>query len=179
MIVEAWELNQQNLITFVMVDSTNTEVTGLGATFTLLISKAGGAFAAGLGTKNEIAGGWYKYLATAAEADTIGPISIRATGAGTVQQNLEYVVGRRTVNSIEWPYIITSSVTGLPVSGIEVWFTTDVAGNNIVWTGTTDTFGSARDDDGDRPWLDPGTYQVWVQGPGFTADEFPDEEVVA
>lgn len=171
-----WQLNQQNLITFVMVDSSNVEVAGLGSGFTLLIAKAGGAFAASAGTKAEMAGGWYKYLATAVEADTIGPISIRVNGTGTVQQNLEYSVESRTVGAVARTYIVTNSVTTLPVPGLTVWFSTDLAGNNILWSGTTDALGIAVDSDGDLPYLVAGTYYVWVVGPGYTADAFPDTE---
>jgi len=84
--------NQQNLIEFVMVDSSNVEVPGLGAGFTLEISKNGGAFVASAGAKSEKGSGWYEYLTTAAESDTIGPIAIRVTGAGAMQQNLAYRV---------------------------------------------------------------------------------------
>ena len=59
MISEALFLNQTNLITFVMVDSTYTEVAGLGGAFTLQISKAGGVFNPSTGAKAEISNGWY------------------------------------------------------------------------------------------------------------------------
>jgi hypothetical protein len=35
---------------------------------------------------------WYSYLLTAAETDTVGPLALRVTGAGCVQQNLVYDV---------------------------------------------------------------------------------------
>lgn len=174
-----WKLNQSNLITFVIVDAANTEVIGLGGTFSLSLSKAGGAFAASGGTKAEIGSGWYSYLATAGEADTPGPVSIAVTGAGAVQQNLEYVVRERNVNAVEYTYIVTNSVTTLPIAGVEVWFTTDAAGNNIVWVGTTDAAGVARDAQGGLPFLDPGPYYVWKQRAGYTDDQNPDLEVVA
>ncbi len=173
-----WTLNQQNRITFVMVDSNGAEVAGLGAAFALEISKSGGAFAASAGTKAEIGNGWYTYLATAAEADTVGPVAIRVTGAGCVQQNLEYVVQQRTPNAIAFTYTVTDSATLLPVEGVEVWFTTDVGGANVVWTGVTDAFGVARDANGALPLLDAGTYSVWRQKSGFTAVN-PDTEVVS
>lgn len=87
-----WTLDAQNTITFVMVDANGTEVTGLGSGFTLQISKNGGAFNASAGTKAEIGNGWYSYVSTAGEADTAGPVSIRVSGAGAVQQNLAYLV---------------------------------------------------------------------------------------
>ena len=173
----AWERSQQNLITFVLIDATGTEVAGLGAAFVLNIGKAGGAFAASAGVKAEMSNGWYSYLATAAEADTVGPVSIYITGAGIIQQNLEYVVETRTVTSVEFTYTVTNVVTGLPIEGVQCWFSTDVAGNNVVWNGTTDAFGVVRDENNRLPRLDPGTYAVFRQKVSFTFVD-PDLEVV-
>jgi len=179
MISEALMYNQTNLITFVMVDATYTEVPGLGGTFTLQISKAGGAFNPSTGAKAEISNGWYSYLLSAAECNTVGPLSIRVTGAGCIQQNLEYVVRSRTAGCIEYTYTVLNSVTLLPMAGVEVWFTTDVAGVNIVWHGFTDAFGVARDADDELPCLDAGTYYAWKNHVGFTDDDNPDTEVVS
>lgn len=173
-----WARNQANTILFVLVDSANVEVPGLGATFTLQISKAGGAFAASTGVKAEIGNGWYRYTSTAAEANTVGPVGIRITGAGIAQQNLEYVVEMRVVNAVEYTYTVTNSVTGLPVEGVEVWFTTDAAGHNVVWSGVTDAFGVARDVLESKPWLDAGTYYVWRQKTWFAFTN-PDVEIVS
>jgi hypothetical protein len=89
MIIQA---NSEQLITFVLVDIDSVEVTGLGSTFTLEISKNGGAFAAGTGAKAEIGDGWYSYILTNNETNTPGPLSIRILGAGTVQQNLLHTI---------------------------------------------------------------------------------------
>lgn len=172
-----WLLNQANRIAFVMVDATNTEVAGLGGTFTLEVSKNGAAFNASAGTKAEISNGWYTYLATASEADTIGVVAIRVTGAGAVQQNLEYVVKQRNPGAVEFTYTVTSSTTALPIEGVEVWFATDSLFANIVWNGTTDTFGIARDDNGNKPFLDPGTYYIRLSKAGYTFTD--DSEVVS
>jgi hypothetical protein len=172
-----WELDNVNTITFVLVDGSGVEVTGLGATFTLEVSKNGGAFVGSAGTKAEIANGWYSYIATAGEADTLGPVSIKVTGAGIVQQNLEYVVEQRTAGAVEYTYTVKNSVTLNPIPGVEVWTTTDIAGNNVVWNGLTDTFGVARDEADNLPLLDPGTYYFWSQKPGFTFPN-PDTETV-
>jgi len=174
---EPWQLDQQNLITFVLVDSANSEVTGLGGTFVLEISKAAGAFAPSAGTKGEIGDGWYWYISTAGEADTFGAVSIHVNDAGIVQQNLEYVVGERTINAKEFEYTMTNAVTLLPIAGVRVWFSTDIAGINVVWQGTTDSFGIARDEFGELPRLDPGTWYVWRHKVGFTFVD-PDTEVV-
>lgn len=155
-----WKLNQQNQILFVLVDGMGNEISGLGSTFVLQLSKAGAAFAASAGTKAEISNGWYSYLATAAEANTVGPLAVKITGAGIIQQNLEFCVEQRTPLSVAVTYTVTDDVTLLPLDGVCVMFTTDSAGNNIVWTGFTDSLGVARDINGQLPRLDPGTYFV-------------------
>jgi hypothetical protein len=174
---EPWQLDQQNLITFVLVDSSNVEVSGLGTGFTLQLSKNGAAFAGSAGTKAEISDGWYSYLCAVGEADTIGPISIKVTGAGIIQQNLEYVVEERTINAYEFTYTVTDAVTTNPIFGVRVWFSTDINGLNVVWQGTTDAFGIARDDFGELPRLDAGTYFVWRHAVGYIFSD-PDTEVV-
>lgn len=83
-------LDAANPIPFVMVDVSGLEVAGLGATFTVSVSKNGGAFAPSAGTKAELGNGWYRYTATAGECDTAGPLALTVTGAGAVQQNLVY-----------------------------------------------------------------------------------------
>lgn len=80
--------------------------------------------------------------------------------------------------AINFTYTVTSSTTGLPIEGVEVWFSTDVAGANIVWKGDTDAFGIARDVNGALPALDAGTYYVWRQRAGYTFVD-PDTEVVS
>lgn len=174
----SWKLSQQNLITFVLVDSSGNEVTGLGSSFTLQISKAGGAFAASAGTKAEIGSGWYKYLSTTGEADTVGPVAIKVTHASTIQQNLEYVVEQRTISSIEFIYTVINSVTSAPIEGVQVWITVDSAGNNVIWYGVTDSSGIARDNDGNLPRLDAGTVYIFRQKAGFIFSD-PDQETVS
>ena len=178
MFAGSWILNQQNTILFVLVDSNNNEVTGIGTGFTLELSKAGATFQASAGTKAEISDGWYSYLSTAGEADTVGPVAIKVTHASIVQQNLEYVVATRTINSIEFTYTVTRSDNGNPIEGVEVWIATDVSGNNIAWYGSTDALGVARDGNDNLPRLDPGTYYFFRQKSGFTFTD-PDTEVVS
>lgn len=173
----AWKLSQQNLITFVLVDAGGNEVTSLGSGFTLQLSKAGGAFAGSAGTKAEIGLGGYSYLATSAEANTPGPVLIKVTGAGIISQWLEYCVETRAVLSVLHTYIVTDSVTLLPIDAVCVSYTTDSAGNNVIWSGFTDSLGVARDIFGNLPRLDPGTYFVIRQKASYV---FPvDTEVVA
>jgi hypothetical protein len=175
----AWEQNQQNLITFVMIDGSGGEVSGLGAGLTMKISKAGGAFVAVAGVQAEMSDGWYRYLGTAGEADTPGPVSILASGVGTVQQNLEYVVKARTIYAVEFTYTVTNSITALPVQGATVSVSTDVAGANVVFSGVTDAFGVLRHvSTGQKPWLDPGPYYFWTFADGFASSN-PDLETVS
>jgi len=171
------KLSQQNEINVVLVDSTGLEITGLGSGFSLEIAKSGGAFVAGVGVKSEIGMGHYRYLLTAAECDTIGPLSVIAWGVGTVQNNMEYVVETRTIYAVTFTYTVTNNDTGLPIEGVQVWMATDNVGSNIVWSGVTDAFGVARDMAGNIPRLDPGTYYVFRQKSGFTFID-PDTEVV-
>lgn len=182
MISEALIANQTNMITFVLVDANYNEVAGVGNAFTLEVSKAGGAFAASTGVKAEISDGWYSYVLTAAECDTVGPLSVIIPASlvfGYIQQNLEYVVESRTAGCISFAYTVTDSGTGLPISDVEVWFTTDLAGANVVWYGITDAFGVARDAGNNTPCLDAGTYYVWKQKVGYTPDLWPDTEIVS
>jgi hypothetical protein len=174
-----WKLNQQNRICFVMVDAAGTEVAGLGgAGLTLQLSKNGAAFVASAGTKAEISDGWYTYLSTAAESDSVGVIAIKVTGAGCVQQNLEYTVQQRNPNAIAFTYTVTDTSTSNPIEGVEVIITTDIAGSSVIWAGDTDALGVARDDQGRLPYLDPGTYYFWSQRSGYSFSN-PDSEVVS
>lgn len=175
-----WKLNQQNRICFVQVDANYQEVAGLGVNWNLFISKNGGAFAPSAGVKSEIGNGWYSYVATAAEANTIGPIAIRVTSASTIVQNLEYVVQQRNSGCIEFTYTVTNSITLAPLDGVEVWVATDVAMTHIVWHGFTNALGEARDSDDALPCLDAGTYYFKKQLAGFFDDDTPiDTEVVS
>lgn len=167
------------LITFVMTDASGVEVTGLGGGgLDIELSKAGAAFQASTGAKGEIGDGWYSYVVAAGECDTVGPLSIRIQAAGCRQQNLEYIVVTRAIYSIEFTYTVTNQATGLPIAGVEVWVTLDLVGNVIVWNGTTDAAGAARDAYGALPRLDPGTWYFWCRKPGYTFSN-PDTEVVS
>lgn len=114
MIVEEWSLNQQNEIKFVMVTALGANLAGLGNTYDIKISKPGNtAFADGLGTKQEIGSGWYRYVSTAAEADTPGTVAIYLPAqGGSVEQNLEYVVKQRTPLAVQFTYTVTYQLTG-------------------------------------------------------------------
>lgn len=170
--------NQSQMLTFVMVDDTEVEVPGLGDTFLVSISKGGGPFLPGTGTKHEIASGWYGYLAPALELDTVGPFSVLITGAGCAQQNLMFNVEEFSITAVRYTYTMTNGVSGAPLPGVQIWISVDAAGTNVVWAGVTDTFGVALDMNGKKPLLDPGTYYFWRKRPGFIFSD-PDIEVVA
>jgi hypothetical protein len=173
------KLSQINRICFVMVDVNYTEVPGLGAGYNLFISKNGVGFNPSAAAKAEIGNGWYTALLPAVECDTIGPIAIYATGAGCIQQNLEYVVQQRNVTCIEYTYTLNNSVTLAPVEDAKIWVTTDVTGNFVIWNGETDAFGVARDSEGILPCLDAGTYYFWAKKAGGVANAWPDVEIVS
>jgi len=77
----------------------------------------------------------------------------------------------------EFTYTVTDSVTTLPLSNVEVWFSTDGTRANVVWYGVTDAFGVARDAYGNLPRLNAGTYYIWRRLSGFTFND-PDVEAV-
>lgn len=85
---------------------------------------------------------------------------------------------QNTLGTLPYTYTITNSVTSAPIDGVRVDFATDAAGQYVVWTGFTDAFGVARDQAGNLPRLDPGTYYIYRQKAGFTFAD-PDTEVVS
>lgn len=165
-----WRKSQPNTILFVLTDSDGNEVTGLGNTFSLQIRKIGGSFVSGSGTKSEVGLGWYQYISTAAEANTSGPVAIVVTGAGIIQQNLEYVVEDRVVGAVEFTYTVTNSVTSQPIPNVDVNFSVSSSPEDTVWRGITDAFGVARDLNGNLPRLIPGNYFIFSYRPGFVFD---------
>lgn len=87
-------------------------------------------------------------------------------------------VASKAAGAIEFTYTVTSSVTGLPIQGVVVWISTDIAGTNVIWNGNTDAVGVARDDGGNLPWLTPATYYFWTQKAGYVFVN-PDAEAVS
>lgn len=64
-----------------------------------------------------------------------------------------------------------------PLEGAEVWLSTDAGGSNIIWYGTSDASGNPKDSADRNPFLDTGTYYVWVQLSGYSFSN-PTSEVV-
>lgn len=81
--------------------------------------------------------------------------------------------------AIEFTYtVVTPDPANIPIDGVTVDISTDIAGDNVIWSGDTDTFGVARDDAGNLPRLDPGVYYFWRQKSGYTFTN-PDTETVS
>lgn len=97
----------------------------------------------------------------------------------TSDQQIDDLTACLTAGAIEYTYTVTNTDTGDPIPGVQVWFTTDLAGTNVIWSGTTDAFGVARDACNQLPWLDAGTYYAWKQKVGLVDDDNPDTEVVS
>lgn len=74
--------------------------------------------------------------------------------------------------AIEFIYTMTDVGTGLPIDGVQVWVSTDLAGVNVIVNGYTDAFGNVTF------WLDPGSYYFWRQRAGYNFAPQPDLEVV-
>jgi len=173
-----WSINHENRIIFVMIDGSGNEVAGLGAALTMFISKNGGALAPVAGTITEIGMGLYSYLSSIGEADTVGPVGIVSTGAGTIQQNLEYVVSNRLQNTKSYTYPVEAPL-GTPVVGAKVEIYTVSPKTGWIWSGTTDEFGHPRDAYGALPVLQIGKiYYFWTSKVGIVFPN-PDAETIS
>lgn len=175
---DPWIINQQNLIEFVMIDSSGNELPGL--TCSGNISKNTAAANAMAGAFAETAGlnGHYTYLSTVGEADTVGIVGIEITAAGAVQQNLEYPVEQRTPAATEFDVYTVYEPDGVtPVPGVRV----DIRAVNdidvpITAQGITDAAGQPRTPDGNFILLQPNTYYLWRYKSGYSFSN-PDTEV--
>lgn len=179
-------------IYFVAVDGTDlkTRETGLAA-FTVYRSRNGSAAVAYVTpTVTEINAAFMPgvYALLIDEDTTIAAthvteeyvVHITHAGMSPVTRSIELFDPNRlyTAGAIEWPYIVSDSVTSLPIQGVDVWVTTDAAGTNTIWRGTTDALGAARDGLNVQPMLDAGTYYFWRQRSGYVFNN-PDTEVVS
>lgn len=171
-----WLPNLQNEVTFVMIDSAGIELAGLALSIELRVT--GGLFAPAAGAWSEIGSGWYSYICDPTEA-VVGPISMKVTAVGAIQQNLEYVCAQRTPGVNFWPYLVTLPDNVTPISGVLVFVTRNAGGlPPIIWTGYTDTNGYAKDSNNNDPLLPLGNNYFWKYLPGYTDLQNPDLEVV-
>lgn len=63
--------------------------------------------------------------------------------------------------AISWTYTLTDSDDGTPIDGAEVWVTTDAAGEDVVASGSTNSFGVVTF------MLDAGAYYFWRKCSGY------------
>lgn len=82
-------------LTFALVSSADHRTPVTGATPTVLLSKAGGAFAAPAGAVTEIGSGWYAVAGNATDTAVPGPLILHATASGADPVDLRYDVVRR------------------------------------------------------------------------------------
>ncbi len=102
------KLAELQLVDFVLIDSDGEMVPGLGSSFTVELSKNGADFIPATGVKDEIGSGWYSYQLTVAETETAGPLALKVSGAGTIQQNLIYQVSGSAYEVPAGPNILSS-----------------------------------------------------------------------
>ena len=127
--------------------------------------------------------GAYIRILTTEDLDTYH-YAARGTYTGATVLDTDHVTGATARDNIpcgtalEFTYTVTDSGTGLPIDGVDVDISTDLAGSNVVWCGVTDAFGVARDEGGNLPRLDPGTYYFWRNKSGYIFAD-PDTEVVS
>jgi len=101
-------------------------------------------------------------------------ISIKVTGCYVFFQLLHLTANIISlgVGAITWTYILTEIDLVTPIADANVWVTTDVAGANVIASGTTNDSGVVTF------YLDAGTVYVWRQKSGWNFTN-PDTEVVA
>lgn len=117
-------------------------------------------------------------IPTPAEIDTElsnnhGDGSWEDTGAGLTAAQV-WTYATRTLTAlgsaagVEFTYTVTDSATTNPIADVSVWFSTNSGITNVVWYGSTDAFGVARDANGNKPRLDAGTYYILCRKTGFS-----------
>lgn len=114
--------------------------------------------------------GLYKVTGTLPMARAGAAIAVRVSatvngvaGLGIVYQD---VVGATPAGSGAFPYsyTLTTEADGLPIVGADVWLTTDAGGSQAVAIGVTNARGQVTF------YVDPGTYYLWRQLPGWQFD---------
>ena len=91
---------------------------------------------------------------------------------GRLDLILDAITAQAGAGAITFTYTLTSSVDSTPVADADVWVTSDLAGSNVLASGTTDASGEVVF------YLDAGTVYVWAQKSGWNFTN-PDTETVA
>lgn len=86
--------------------------------------------------------------------------------------NYQYCTEGLGAGAQTFTYTVTDSVSSDPLQGVEVWISTDASGNNIVFSGFTDSNGQVV------AYLDAGTWYVFRAKDGYTFSN-PDVEVIS
>ena len=118
-------------------------------------------------------GHWYTDL-----PDVAWIANTRYTLYAKESENLHIPVGEEiscgaipvVYGNIKKIYTVKDNV-GNPIEGVDVWVTTDQAGDNVVASGVTDLQGEVEF------WLDSGVYYIWSQKGGYSFTN-PDTETV-
>lgn len=168
------DLNTAAIYPFLLVSSVDFVTPVLGAVPTIKIGKQGAGLVAATNPGVERGLGWYEVTFTAAEMNTLGgfKVDIQAATAAPWRDVAEVIAPGAGNGSIAFTYTVTNSVTMLPLDGVQVTVTTDLAGQNVVARGTADAFGVVVF------YLDAGTYQFWSVRSGYTFTN-PDQEIVS
>ena len=90
-----------------------------------------------------------------------------------ITTNLDAKVSTRTMlgaGAITWTYNLVDAL-GAAIGNAQIWVTTDAAGTIVIASDITDAFGNATF------YLDPGTYYIWGEKPGYNFTN-PDLEIV-
>lgn len=89
-----------------MIDSADHFTGKTGATVTVSISKAGGAFAGAAGAVSEIGNGYYKIALTTADTNTLGDLAFRCTAAGCDDTGfVDQIVDPAALLKLDWTTI--------------------------------------------------------------------------
>lgn len=126
-------------------------------TYGRLGAPAGASVSADIATVDGVADNIYSRIGAPAGASIAADIANCATlGTGATT----------------WTYTVTDADSGLPIADVDVWVTTDEAGNNVVASGRSNANGMVTF------YLDNGTVYVWRQKSGYNFTN-PDTEVVS
>lgn len=153
----------------------NTDILiGKPGTTTLVSKNSGGA--------THISNGIYYTTFDAVDTDTAGNGELYIHKAGSRAVYATLLILPKTIydsmflglgsGAISWTYTVTDSGTGLPIPDAQIWVTSDLAGSNVIASGTTDILGQITF------MLDAGTVYVWRAKTLYNFVN-PDTEVVS